>query len=74
MKASNYNLRNICRVSLPNFNTATYGQRHFKYYGAHIWNHVPPHFKQAESIYAFKRHIKIKRGQFPFANVICVEF
>ena len=39
----NLNLRHQSVVALPKFKTITYGKKSFRYFGAHVWNSVPPH-------------------------------
>ena len=36
-----YNFRDNQILTLPNFKNITYGKRSFKYYGAHVCNHIP---------------------------------
>jgi len=38
--------------------TTTYGLRSFQYYGAHLWNKLPPHIKSADTVSKFKSLIK----------------
>ena len=57
-----YNLRDNRIVCLPTFNTVTHGQKCFKYYGSHLWNHVPIMLKNALNVSSFKRLIKTWDG------------
>ena len=36
-----YDLRDNKILTLPNFKGISYGKKSFKYYGAHVWNHIP---------------------------------
>ena len=46
-----YNFRDNQILTLPNFKNITYGKRSFKYYGAHVWNHIPVEIKSSQEHY-----------------------
>ena len=73
-KQNKYDFRDDCIVALPHFNSIMYGKKSFKYYGAHIWNHVPPHFKHAESVKGFKRCITTWEGPICQCNMCQILF
>ena len=53
----NYDFRDEDRLAQPHFMTYRYGYKSFRYYGAKLWNSLPPHVKAADSIYAFKENV-----------------
>ena len=57
-----YDLRDNSKLIIPDFNTIRFGKKSFRYYGSHLWNHVPSEFKAATSIFTFKKLIKTWNG------------
>ena len=61
-----YNLRNNSRhendLELQNFKGFTYGECSLKVLGPKIWNALPTDFKNASSLFAFKKLIKTWDG------------
>ena len=57
-----YNFRGNKILTLPNFKNITYGKRSFKYYGAHVWNHIPVEIKAAKNITTFKKLVRAWKG------------
>ena len=55
--STQYNLRDSCRLEQPKFNTFTYGQRSFRYYGAKLWNLLPFSVKNTNDLNIFKTNI-----------------
>ena len=55
LKEQPYNLRNFCVLTLPEFNTVTYGKKSMKYRGAMLWNLLPNNIKQAGNVIIFKK-------------------
>ena len=53
-----YCVRDKNKLIQPLKRTTTYGLRSFEYYGSHVWNMLPVHFKSCESISEFKNSIK----------------
>ena len=51
-------LRDPYKLHQPKFNTVKYGFCSFTYFGAKIWNTLPPNIKSQESIDVFKTEIK----------------
>ena len=47
-----------------------YGHRSFSYYAPIIWNSLPDHIKNSESVSTFKQRLKT----FLFRNNYCTEF
>jgi hypothetical protein len=62
---SNYNLRGIDMLTLPRFNTVTYGKNSLRYMGPKIWNSLPHVIKAADNIVIFKKKIR----KFEFQDV-----
>ena len=52
-----YDLRDSSRLEQPSFNTLSFGYKSFMYYGAKLWNSLPPNVKQSESFSTFKRSL-----------------
>ena len=57
-----YNFRDNQILTLSNFKNITYGERSFKYYGAHVWNHIPVEIKAAKNITTFKKLVRAWKG------------
>ena len=57
-----YNFRDNKILTLPNFKGISYGKKSFKYYGAHVWNHIPAEIKATNNITTFKKLIRIWKG------------
>jgi hypothetical protein len=55
IKSCNYDFRNSCLLTLPKFNTVTYGKKSLQFHGAKLWNMLPNHYKMAENISKFKK-------------------
>jgi hypothetical protein len=45
MKTLHHDLRDTSRLLQPKFRTIRYGRNSFSYYGAHLWNLLPPNLK-----------------------------
>ena len=54
LKHVNHNLRDRNLLVQPTFNTFTFGYKSFSYYGAKLWNSLPPAIKDADNLYQFK--------------------
>ena len=52
-----YILRDPYRLVQPKFRTKTYGFRSFRYFGAKVWNTLPPHLKGIDELASFKMNI-----------------
>ena len=52
-----YNLRNKDLVQQQRFKTYKFGYKSFQYYGAKLWNALPPEVKAAGSLNIFKHRI-----------------
>ena len=52
-----YNLRDSCRLEQSKFNTFSYGQRSFQYYGSKLWNLLPFSVKNTNDLNMFKTNI-----------------
>ena len=48
----------------PSFMSSTFNIKHvpFKYYGAHVWNHIPVEIKAAQNITTFKKLVRAWKG------------
>ena len=57
-KDSTHDFRDGHKLCMPNFNTIQYGKMSFSYYGAHLWNLLPNHFKMSIDFPTFKKLIK----------------
>jgi hypothetical protein len=57
-KDTSHNFRDGHILRMPNFNTIQYGKMSFAYYGAHLWNLLPNHFKSSINFNTFKRLLK----------------
>ena len=57
-----YDMRDKSILHMPNFNTVRYGKKSFRYYGSHIWNHLPAEYKAAKSKRMFKNLLKLWAG------------
>ena len=55
--STKYNLRDSCRLEQPKFNTFSYGQRSFRYYGCKLWNLLPFSVKNTNDLNIFKTNI-----------------
>ena len=55
--STKYNMRDSCRLEQPKFNTFSYGQRSFRYYGSKLWNLLPYSVKNAKDLNVFKSNI-----------------
>ena len=45
-------------LQVPSVNTVAYGHRSFSYYALIIWNSLPYHIKNSESVSTFKQRLK----------------
>ena len=45
-------------LQLPSINTVAYGHRLFSYYAPIIWNSLPDHIKNSESVSTLKQRLK----------------
>ena len=55
--STKYNMRDSCRLEQPKFNTFSYGQRSFRYYGSKLWNLYPYSVKNTKDLNVFKSNI-----------------
>ena len=55
--STKYNLRDSCRLEQLKFNTFSYGQRSFRYYGSKLWNLLPFSVKNTNDLNIFKTKI-----------------
>ena len=58
LRKSNYNLRGTNVLTLPRFNTVTYGKKSFRYLGPKIWSSLPDNIKAADNIVIFRKSIR----------------
>ena len=42
----------------PAWNTVTFGQRHFQYAAAVVWNNIPLNIRQKQSLISFRKELK----------------
>ena len=54
-KDTRYNLRDSNRLQQPEFQTARYGFKSFRYYGSKLWNSLRADVKHSENLYHFKK-------------------
>ena len=52
-----YDMRDNDRMSLPNYNTITFGKNSFSYIGAKLWNNIPVEIKRSVSLNTFKSSV-----------------
>ena len=45
-------------LTLPSWNTVSYGQRGFTYAAAKVWNNLPLNIRQLQSLLTFRKHLK----------------
>ncbi len=57
-KVNPHKLRDPYKLYQPKFNTVKYGFCSFAYFGARVWNMLPPDIKKLETIDIFKNGIK----------------
>ncbi len=57
VKESSHELRDDNVLFQPKFKKITYGRCSFTYYGAHIWNLLPPNIKNCMNLNTFKKMI-----------------
>ena len=62
VKQTGINLRDPCILILPKFNSIMYGKKTFTYYGAHLWNLLPTHYKDCFDLNEFKRMLSNWEG------------
>ena len=55
--STKYNLRDSWLLEQPKFNTFSYGQRSFRYYGSKLWNLLPFSVKNTNDLNIFKTNI-----------------
>ena len=55
--STKYDLRDSCRLEQPKFNTFSYGQLSFRYYGSKLWNLLPCSGKNIKDFNIFKTNI-----------------
>ena len=58
-KELSYQLWDNNRLHQMKFNTITFGYRSFSYYGAKVWNTLPPEIKKMQSLSAIKISLKM---------------
>ena len=61
-KQDMYGLRDNHKLVLKRFKKMKYGRNSFSYYGAHIWNLLPPNFKECVSVSCFKKLLSTWEG------------
>ena len=54
---SGYAMRDNQKMTLPEFNTVTFGKNSFRYFGAKVWNNIPIYIKNSTSLSTFKSAI-----------------
>ena len=52
-----YDMRDNDRMSLPNYNTITFGKNSFSYIGTKLWNNIPVEIKRSVSLNTFKSSV-----------------
>ena len=62
VKQVGYNLRNSFILDIPRFQTVKYGKNSVRYAGAALWNQLPNHIKNSNSLKEFKEKIKNWNG------------
>ncbi len=62
IKPNRFGLRRSKNVVQPKFNTVRYGKHSFEYIGSHIWNLLPTNIQNADTLYSFKKMIKVWNG------------
>ena len=55
---SPYNMRNYSYVTMPGAKTVNHGLESLSYTGSKLWNSIPSHMKEIDSINEFKHVIK----------------
>ena len=55
---SPYNMRNYSYVTMPGVKTVNHGLESLSYTGSKLWNSIPSHMKEIDSINEFKHVIK----------------
>ena len=55
-------MRDNHKLQMKKFKKMRYGKESFSYYGAHIWNMLPPNFKQCMNITSFKKLLSTWEG------------
>ena len=55
--ASNYNLRNECRLEQRKFKTYKYGYFSLQYFGSKLWNILPMDIKGSDNLQIFRNRI-----------------
>ena len=63
-------LSNRLLLQVPSVNTVAYGHRSFSYYTPIIWNSLPDHIKNSQSVSTFKQRLKT----FLFRNKNYIQF
>ena len=58
LKDTKYNLRSKYTLEIPNRKTINYGINTPFFKGCLLWNSLPNHFKEIETVKSFKRKIK----------------
>ena len=54
-----YNLRNSNLLAQHRFKTKKYGFKSFRYYGAKLWNALPPELKEIDKLHIFKQRLTV---------------
>ena len=62
LKENKYDLRDPYKIAMPSFNKVKYGKSSFTYYGSHLWNSLPPEYKQCIEYKTFKTMISKWEG------------
>ena len=52
---------------VPKLKTITYGERHFKYAAARLWNHLPNFIRETNTLSQFKKSLKTHLFQTHYA-------
>ena len=62
MKENVHNMRDNHKLQMKKFKKIRYGKGSFSYYGAHIWNMLPPHYKECINVASFKKLLSTWEG------------
>jgi len=61
-KVSNYDFRSVSSLTLPKFNTVTYGKGTLKYEGCKLWNELSNDMKSSPTLKVFKSKLAKWKG------------
>jgi hypothetical protein len=72
VKETKFNLRDPSILIVPRFKTIMYGKKTFQYYGAHLWNRLPPNYKECLTINEFKNMLQQWDGPKCNCSICCL--